>query len=66
MVKDAVKIINWLENLLPEEQRRQKLKYDYEMSLMVPARGNADDGKEVYLVGVKSSHPLKMSFAEET
>lgn len=62
LTKEAAKIIHWLENLLPEKFRRQKIKYDYEMSLTVPARGSADDGKEVYLVGVKSSHPMKMSF----
>ena len=65
LTKEAAKIIHWLENLLPEELRRQKIKYDYEMNLTVPARGSADDGKEIYLVGVKSSHPLKMSFADE-
>ena len=65
LTKEAAKIIHWLENLLPEELRRQKIKYDYEMNLTVPARGSADDGKEIYLVGVKSNHPLKMSLADE-
>ena len=66
LTKEAAKIIHWLENLLPEEFRRQKIKYDYKMSLTVSARGSADDGKEVYLVGVKSTHPMKMSFGEKS
>ncbi len=66
LLKNAEEIIKWLENLLPEEYRRRKIRNDSELSLTAPARGSADDGKDVYLVGVKSSHPFEMSFADKS
>ena len=53
----AREIIDWLEALLPVEVRREKLKSSYQLSFNKNAR-SGDDDKEMYLVGVKSSHPF--------
>ena len=52
-------IIDWLEALLPDDARREKLKSLYQLSFNVNARGS--DEKEMYLVGVKSSDPLDLA-----
>lgn len=52
-------IIDWLESLLPADIRREKLKTPYHLGFNVTARGN--DEKEMYLVGVKSSHSLNLA-----
>ena len=58
LLNKAKEIIDWLESLLPTEFRREKLKTPYHLSFNVNARGN--DEKEIYLVGVKSSHNLNL------
>lgn len=55
----AKEIIDWLESLLPADIRREKLKTPYDLGFNVNARG--DDEKEMYLVGVKSSHSLNLA-----
>lgn len=55
----AKEIIDWLESLLLADIRREKLKTPYHLAFNVTARG--DDEKEMYLVGVKSSHSLNLS-----
>lgn len=55
----AKEIIDWLESLLPADIRREKLKTPYYLGINVNARG--DDEKEMYLVGVKSSHSLNLA-----
>jgi hypothetical protein len=55
----AKEIIDWLESLLPADIRREKLKTPYHLGFNVNARG--DDEKEMYLVGVKSSHSLNLA-----
>lgn len=55
----AKEIIDWLESLLPVDIRREKLKTPYQLGFNVNARG--DDEKEMYLVGVKSSHSLNLA-----
>lgn len=54
----AKEIIDWLESLLPADIHREKLKTPYHLSFNVNASG--DDEKEMYLVGVKSSHSLNL------
>ena len=56
---------DWLESLLPEEYHREKFRDAYDFGLTTAARGNAEDGKEIYLVGFKSSHPFDVSFVDE-
>lgn len=65
MVTDAAAIIVWLEKLLPEECHRQKFRGEYKLQLTTPARGSDDDGKEVYIVGFKSSQPFNFSFSNK-
>lgn len=66
LLKKAAQIIDWLETLLPEQLKREKYRKDkYNLSFSIPARGDGEDGKDVYLVGVKSSHPMSFSFTDE-
>jgi hypothetical protein len=66
LLKKAAQIINWLEALLPINLQRQKYRKDeYNLSFSIPARGDGKDGKDVYLVGVKSSHPMSFSFTNK-
>jgi hypothetical protein len=58
LISKAREIINWLESLLPADFHREKLKIPYNLGFSVNARGN--DEKEMYLVGVKSSHDLDL------